>query len=342
MSDQIRWGILSTAKIGREKVIPAIHKSRNGVVAAVASRDLERARAFADETGIPTAYGSYEELLADPNIDAIYNPLPNSGHAPWSIACAEAGKPSLCEKPLAADAPEAQTMVDAFAARGILFAEAFMYRFHPQTEAVLDLVRSGFLGELRSIDSTFTFSIDRESNIRLDKSLAGGALMDVGCYCVNVMRLMTGEEPVAARAFARIGAQSQVDETLCGVLDFPSGVIGHFDCSFRAMHIARYDLHGSAGPDRRRARLHAGCGQRGRDPHLAGWPPRRDRHPGRRPVPAHGGGLRRRAAPGPSAALCPAGRRGEHGRARHAVRFPAGVGTGIGSNSIPMMGVRAG
>ena len=247
MSDQIRWGILSTAKIGREKVIPAIHKARNGVVAAVASRDLARARTFADETGIPTAYGSYEELLADPNIDAIYNPLPNSGHAPWSIACAEAGKPSLCEKPLAADAPEAQTMVDAFAARGILFAEAFMYRFHPQTEAVLDLVRSGFLGELRSIDSTFTFSIDRESNIRLDKSLAGGALMDVGCYCVNVMRLMTGEEPVAARAFARIGAQSQVDETLCGVLDFPSGVIGHFDCSFRAMHIARYDLHGSEG-----------------------------------------------------------------------------------------------
>jgi len=247
MTDQIRWGILSTAKIGRTSVIPAIHKSRNGVVAAVASRDLDRARAFAEAAGIPTAYGSYEELLADPNIDAIYNPLPNSEHAPWSIACAEAGKPSLCEKPLASDAPEAQTMVDAFAARGILFAEAFMYRFHPQTEAVLDLIHDGFLGDLRSIDSTFTFSIDRESNIRLNKGLAGGALMDVGCYCVNVMRLMTGEEPVAARAFARIGAQSGVDETLSGVLDFPSGVIGHFDCSFCAMHIARYDLHGSLG-----------------------------------------------------------------------------------------------
>jgi xylose dehydrogenase (NAD/NADP) len=209
MSDQIRWGILSTAKIGREKVIPAIHKSRNGVVAAVASRDLGRARAFAEETGIPTAYGSYEELLADPHIDAIYNPLPNSEHALWSLACAEAGKPSLCEKPLASDAAEAQTMVDAFAARGILFAEAFMYR--------------------------------------LNKGLAGGALMDVGCYCVNIMRLVTGEEPVAARAFARIGALSGVDETLSGVLDFPSGTIGHFDCSFRALHIARYDLHGSLG-----------------------------------------------------------------------------------------------
>ncbi len=247
MTDTIRWGILSTAKIGRGRVIPAIHKSRNGVVAAVASRDAQRAKDFAAANDIPTAYGSYEELIADPNIDAIYNPLPNSEHAAWSIACAEAGKPTLCEKPLASDAAEAQTMVDAFAARGVLFAEAFMYRFHPQTEAVLDLLRAGFLGELRCISSTFTFTIDRESNIRLSKGLAGGALMDVGCYCVNVMRLMTGEEPVAARAFARIGAASGVDETLTGLLDFPSGVVGHFDCSFRAMNTNRYSLHGTHG-----------------------------------------------------------------------------------------------
>jgi predicted dehydrogenase len=247
MADPVRWGILSTARIGRNRVIPAIQQSRNGVVAAVASRDLARARAFADDLGIPTAYGSYEELIADPNIDAIYNPLPNSEHTYWSIRCAEAGKPCLCEKPLASDAADAQTMVDAFAARGVLFAEAFMYRFHPQTEQVKALVESGVLGELLVVSATFTFIIREATNIRLNHALAGGGLMDVGCYCLNVMRLMTGEEPDAAHAFARIGADSGVDEALAGVLRFPSGVLGHFDCGVRAQHNHSYELRGTKG-----------------------------------------------------------------------------------------------
>lgn len=247
MTEKIRWGILSTANIGKKRVIPAMQQTRNGVVAAVASRSLDKAQAFAAATGIPKAYGSYEDLLADPEIDAIYNPLPNSEHAIWSIRCAEAGKPVLCEKPLASDAAEAQRMVDAFAERGIPFAEAFMYRFHPQTVQVREMVASGAVGRLTTVQSSFTFTISNEVNIRLNQSLAGGALMDVGCYCVNVMRLMTGEEPLQASALAQVGESSGVDETLAGVLAFPSGVVGHFDCGLRSHRTHTYEIRGTEG-----------------------------------------------------------------------------------------------
>lgn len=249
MNEQIRWGVLSTANIGRRRVIPAMQRSRNGRVVAVASRSIEKARAFADELGIPTAYGSYEDLLADPNVDAIYNPLPNSLHAAWSIRCAEAGKPTLCEKPLASNAAEAQTMVDAFAARGLLLAEAFMYRFHPQTQRVKEMVESGAVGDLKVVSATFSFFMDDErarTDVRLSRELAGGSLMDVGCYCLNVMRLMTGQEPEDARAFG-LDWPSGVDETLSGVLRFPSGVLGHFDSSLRAQFKHSYEIRGTAG-----------------------------------------------------------------------------------------------
>jgi len=246
MPDKVRLGILSTADIGRNRVIPALRHCRNLEVAAVASRSLEKAQAFAKEMDIPKAYGSYDELLADPNVDAIYNPLPNSLHAEWSIKCAEAGKPCLCEKPLASNAAEAQTMVDAFAKRNLLFAEAFMYRFHPQTQHVKQLVESGAIGDLREIQSSFSFVIADENDIRLSKPLAGGALMDIGCYCVNVMRFMTGEEPDDVKAIARVGAPG-VDEAMSGVLSFPSGVLGHFDCSFRLQFTHTYELRGTKG-----------------------------------------------------------------------------------------------
>ncbi len=249
MTENIRWGSSSTANIGRGRVIPAIMQSRNGRVLAVASRDLNQAKDFADDLNIPRAYGSYEELISDPDVDAIYNPLPNSMHAEWSIKCAEAGKPTLCEKPFASDAAEAQAMVDAFTKRNILFAEAFMYRFHPQTQKVKALVDGGGVGQINVLNSTFNFAIrsGNEDNIRLSKPLAGGALMDVGCYCVNVMRLMSGEEPDAAHAFAQIGAQTQVDETLAGVLHFPSGAVGHFDCSLRTAFANTYEIRGTEG-----------------------------------------------------------------------------------------------
>lgn len=247
MTQKIRWGILSTARIGATRVIPAIKLANNGEVAAVASRSLDKAQAFATEHGIPKAYGSYEELLNAPDIDAIYNPLPNSEHAEWSIRCAEAGKPMLCEKPLAKDAAEAQSMVDAFAARNVLFAEGFMYRFHPQTVKVKEMVDSGAVGKVTMITAAFNFVIRSEENIRLSKELAGGALMDVGCYCLNVMRLMTGEEPDKVQAIARFGERSGVDEQLAGVLSFPSGVIGHMDCGLRSHNLHTYDIRGTEG-----------------------------------------------------------------------------------------------
>lgn len=243
----IRWGVLSTANIGRNRVIPAIQASSNGRVTAVASRSLDKARAFADDLGIETAFGSYEELIASPDVDAIYNPLPNSEHAEWSIRCAEAGKPTLCEKPLARSAAEAQRMVDAFAQRGVLFAEAFMYRFHPQSQRVRQMILDGAVGDLRSMQASFTFPIRDEDNIRLSKPLAGGSLMDVGCYCINVMRFMIGAEPYEAHTLSRVGVESGVDESLTGILAFPGGVLGHFDSSLRTYFNHTYEVRGTSG-----------------------------------------------------------------------------------------------
>jgi predicted dehydrogenase len=247
MADMIRWGVISTANIGKSRVIPAIQQSKNGRVTAVASRTLEKARAFADENHIPTAYGSYEELIASPDIDAIYIPVPNSEHAQWSILCAEAGKPTLCEKPLASNAVEAQGMVDAFKTRNVLFAEAFMYRFHPQTERVKQMIAEGMVGEIRTMQSTFNFVARHEDDIRLNKALVGGSLMDVGCYCINVMRLMLDSEPSEVHALARIGAQSQVDESLSAVMAFPNGVLAHFDSSLRTYFTHNYEIRGTKG-----------------------------------------------------------------------------------------------
>ena len=246
MIDRIRWGILSTANIGR-KVIPAIHASSNGEVAAVGSRSLSTAQAFAKEQSIPTAYGSYEELIADEDVDAIYIPLPNRLHAEWSIKCAEAGKATLCEKPFASDAQEARTVVDVFDQTGVPLAEAFMYRFHPQQIKVKEIIAAGGIGDLHIISSSFTFPIHGEGNIRLSKALAGGGLMDVGCYCINLMRFITGEEPASVTAAARIGQVTGVDEALAATLEFPSGVIGHFDCGLRSQRQQTYTVKGSEG-----------------------------------------------------------------------------------------------
>ncbi len=247
MTDTVRWGVLSTANIGRKKVAPAIQASNNGEIVAVASRNIESAQAYADELNIPEAYGSYEELINADNVDAIYIPLPNNMHAEWSIKCAEAGKPTLCEKPFASDAPEAQTIVDAFEKHDVLLAEAFMYRFHPQHAKVKEIIADGGIGELMSITANFTFRLTNEENIRLSKDLAGGSLMDVGCYCVNLMRFMTGEEPESVTASALIGSETGVDEVLAGTLKFPSGVIGHFESGLRSYRDHSYTLRGTVG-----------------------------------------------------------------------------------------------
>ena len=245
-SRTVRWGVLGTAKIGR-RVIPAIQQSRNGHVVAVASRSLDKARAFATELQIPRAVGSYEALLSDPEIDAIYIPLPNSLHREWTIQAAEHGKHVLCEKPLALNASESGEMIRACHAAGVRLMEAFMYRFHPQIQKAVALVVEGAVGPLRLVRSTFGFAVPSGYNIRLDRSMGGGALMDVGCYCVNVARLVIGAEPVEVRAAASFGQESGVDETAAGLLRFPNGELAVFDCSVRTSFRQSLEIVGTSG-----------------------------------------------------------------------------------------------
>ena len=246
VSDRLRWGVLSTANIGRAAVNPAIQASRNGVLNAVASRDRDRAEAFAREHGIPRSHGSYEALIEDPEIDALYVPLPNSMHRDWVIHALRAGKHVLCEKPLALGATDCMEMAAAAVESGVKLMEAFMYRFHPRTEQVIEMVRNGQIGEVGAVRSTFTFRLRSPDNIRLDPSLGGGALMDVGCYCVNVSRTMVGEEPHAVQASAR-WTDRGVDEMLAGILHFPGGAVAHFDCALTMERCERYEVAGSDG-----------------------------------------------------------------------------------------------
>src|SRR5437660_6859904 len=197
MTDKkLRGGVLSTANIGRAAVIPAIQHTANGELRAVASRDEQKAREFAAKLNIPASYGSYDALLADPDIDAVYIPLPNSMHREWSIKATEAGKHILCEKPLAMNAAECMDMEAAASAHGMRLMEAFMYRFHPQTVKVLELVRDGALGTVQLIHAVFSFRVGNPTNIRLQPALGGGSLMDVGCYCVNICRTIEVAETV--------------------------------------------------------------------------------------------------------------------------------------------------
>ena len=240
---KLRWGVLSTANIGRAAVNPAVQASRNGTLLAVASREPERARAFAAKWGIPRHHGSYDALLEDAEIDAIYVPLPNHLHAPWTIRATEHGKHVLCEKPLALSVAECREMERAASANGVKVMEAFMYRFHPRTERAVELVRSGALGAVRAIRSAFTFRLTRTEDVRLDLAMGGGALMDVGCYCVNVSRTLAGSEPVEVQAWATRGP-SGVDVELSGALRFETGLVAHFDC---ALTLERRELFEVAG-----------------------------------------------------------------------------------------------
>lgn len=246
MEKKIRWGILSTANIARKAMIPALKESTMAEVTAVASRDESKARAFADELGIPTAYGDYEALLADPEIDAIYNPLPNHMHKEWTIKAAEAGKHILCEKPLALNIEDCQAMIAAAKANGVQLIEAFMYRHHPRIAAARQMLREGAIGELRTIETGFTFKLEDLTNIRFQPEMGGGALLDVGCYCVNITRLMAGREPIAVQARAH-WASTGVDDQLTGILDFGDGLMAHFDCAINQEDRQRCLLAGTEG-----------------------------------------------------------------------------------------------
>ncbi|MGA9160154.1 MAG: Gfo/Idh/MocA family oxidoreductase [Actinomycetota bacterium] len=242
----VRWGVLSTARIGVDKVIPATQRAARCEVVAIASREMGRAESAASALGIERAYGSYDDLLADPEIDAVYNPLPNDLHAPWTIAAAEAGKHVLCEKPLAMNAAEAERMIAACEAAGVLLMEAFMYRLHPTWEAVRELVASGRIGELRAIQSWFSYLNDDPTDIRNIPASGGGALYDIGCYPVNLSRMLFGAEPMRILGSVTRDPVMGIDVLTSAILDFPAGVAS-FTCSTRAEPDQRVNVYGTSG-----------------------------------------------------------------------------------------------
>jgi predicted dehydrogenase len=223
----VKWGILSTAHINR-LLVPGVQESPDAELVAVGSRDLARAQAFATHWGIDRAYGSYEEVLADPDVEAVYIPLPNTMHCEWSIRAMEAGKHVLCEKPLSSHPEEVAAAFDVSERTGRLLSEAFMYRHNPQTAILKELVDRGAIGELRLIRSAFSYSLHDPENIRLRTDVEGGSLMDVGCYCVSGARLLAGEPTsVVGQQFT---GPTGTDWVFAGIMRFPGDVLATFDC----------------------------------------------------------------------------------------------------------------
>ncbi|MFD2215637.1 Gfo/Idh/MocA family protein [Metabacillus endolithicus] len=246
---RVRWGILGSASIAKRAVIPGIKESESGEVVAIASRDLIRARQTADELGIPVAYDSYEELLADDSIDVVYIPLPNHLHKEWTIKAAAAGKHILCEKPLALNAKDAKEMVDACNKAGVLLAEAVMYRYHPRYDVIRDIISSGEIGEIRGIHGTFTFfnPMASLSNFRYKKE-SGGSLYDVGVYPIHAARMILGEEPKAVTVHSFFSDEHDgVDMMDTGLLEFNNGVALSFDCGMMAAGRNTLEILGTKG-----------------------------------------------------------------------------------------------
>ena len=242
----LRWGVLGAASIAVRRVIPAIQASRYGRVVAIASRELAKARGAANEAGIERAWGSYEELLADPEVDAIYNPLPNHLHVPWSIRAAEAGKHVLCEKPIALSASETRELMAARDRTGVVIAEAFMVRTHPQWHRVRALVRDGRIGELRLITGHFSYYRVDPADIRSKAEWGGGALMDIGCYPITLSRWLFGSEPLEAIGMIERDPQLGVDRLASGMLRFADGQ-ATFTCSGQLVHYQRMQVFGTTG-----------------------------------------------------------------------------------------------
>ena len=246
MGKKVRWGILSTAGIAVRKVIPAMQKSDWIEVTAIASRDRRKAEEVANALSIPKAYGCYEDLLADPEIEAIYNPLPNQLHVPWSIKAAEAGKHVLCEKPLSVTVAEAKSLLAVQERTGVIIAEGFMVRGHPQWQRARELIAAGRIGELRSIQGVFSYFNADPANIRNVPVYGGGSLMDIGCYPIHTSRWMFGEEPVRVMGLFDQDPQLKVDRLTSAMLEFPSGQAS-FTCSMQLVYHQRMQLLGTRG-----------------------------------------------------------------------------------------------
>lgn len=246
MQKKIRWGVLSTAAIGLKKVIPGMQRSQFLTVDAICSRDLAKAQEAATSLGIPRAYGSYEELLADPAIDAIYNPLPNNMHVPWTIKAAEAGKHVLCEKPLSLTTAEAESLLAARDRTGVKIGEAFMVNCHPQWVRLRALLDEGRIGELRSVAGFFSYYNVNPQNIRNRTDVGGGALMDIGCYMIHGARYGFRAEPTRVVGLIDRDPQMGTDRLTSAILDFPNGQ-AIFTCSTQLTPYQRIQFLGAKG-----------------------------------------------------------------------------------------------
>ncbi|MGK0184524.1 MAG: putative dehydrogenase [Verrucomicrobiales bacterium] len=245
---KVRWGILSTALIGTGQVIPAMQRGTFSEVTGIASRDKTKAAEWAEKLGISKAYGSYEAILADPDIDAIYNPLPNHLHVPWSLKAIEAGKHVLCEKPVALTSGEAQQLVDAANAHPELkVMEAFMYRHNPQWQKAKDLTTSGGVGDLRTVQTAFSYFNDDGDNIRNRADIGGGGLMDIGCYCISLSRFLFDREPQRLVAMVENDPRFDVDRLSLAILDFGDGQTSSFVCSTQLVPYQRVNILGTSG-----------------------------------------------------------------------------------------------
>src|SRR3954468_10583565 len=239
---RVRWGLLSTARINR-LIMPAIRASARSDVTTVASRDQAKATAYAHEWQIPRALGSYDALLNDPDVDVIYISLPNSLHVEWTIRALEAGKHVLCEKPLALSVEDVDRVDDAVRRTGRAAAEAFMYRHHPLTHAVQDIVKSGRLGQVRGFKSAFTFALTRDADVRLDPALGGGSLWDVGCYPVSYANFLAGQTPAEVFGWQQ-GSTTGIDLEFAGMLRYADGSVAQFDCGFAGPFRAEMEVVG--------------------------------------------------------------------------------------------------
>jgi predicted dehydrogenase len=243
---KVRWGVLGAAKIALTKVIPAMQKSAVTEIAAIASREIDKARAAAAKLGIPRAYGSYEELLADPDIECIYNPLPNHLHVPWSIKAALAGKHVLCEKPISLSVAECQTLIDVRNQTGVRIGEAFMVRTHPQWLRAREIVRSGGIGELRAVVCAFSYFNRDPANVRNVAEWGGGGLMDIGCYPIQISRFLFESEPVHVSGAIERDPDFGTDRLTSGLLDFGRGQCV-FTCSTQMSPYQRVHILGTQG-----------------------------------------------------------------------------------------------
>jgi predicted dehydrogenase len=224
-----------------------LRTSERNQLIAVASRRADKGRDYADEWGIDMAYSSYEDMLADPEVHVVYNSLPNGLHAEWTIKAAQAGKHVLCEKPMTVTVAEADAVIEAVEQNHVVVAEAFMYRHHPQTLKVKELIEAGKIGEVKLVRSSFTFTISNQPNVRLNPDLAGGSIWDVGCYPINYARFVVGAAPARVIGHQFVGAGSGVDESFFGTIEFANGAVAQFDCGFRAPYRAHLEIVGSEG-----------------------------------------------------------------------------------------------